>query len=60
MKMISSAYMKMSSASNHSGFSFALMMRMVESIAKNGFDKFAEQTLANVINNLPSIIEFRN
>jgi hypothetical protein len=49
---ISKIYYTMSTGGLHSGASFALMMRLVESIAKNGFKGFANIVINNVTSEL--------
>ena len=50
----------MPTADLHTGASFALMMRLVESIAKNGFNGFAINVINNVTNDLQKIIAERD
>ena len=57
---ISKIYMQMPTADLHTGASFALMMRLVESIAKNGFNGFAINVINNVTNDLQKIIAERD
>jgi hypothetical protein len=45
-------YRQMPTADLHSGASFALMMRLVESIAKNGFKGFADIVINKVTSEL--------
>jgi hypothetical protein len=57
---ISKIYYTMSTGGLHSGASFALMMRLVESIAKNGFKGFANNVINNVTNDLQKIMAERD
>jgi hypothetical protein len=42
-------YNKMPSADIHSGASIACLMRLVQSIAKNGFDEFTNKVCKNIL-----------
>ncbi len=53
-------YRQMPTADLHTGASFALMMRLVESIAKNGFKGFANNVIINVTNDLQKIMAERD
>lgn len=52
-------YNQLPSAGIHSGASFAIMMRMVETIAKLGFDGFSSKIMSSIMYNLPQIISSR-
>jgi len=52
-------YNQMPSAGIHSGASFAIMMRMVETIAKLGFDGFSCKIMSSIMRDLPKIVSSR-
>ena len=52
-------YNQMPSAGIHSGASFAIMMRMVETIAKLGFDGFSCKIMSSIMHDLPKIVSSR-
>ncbi len=52
-------YNQLPSADIHSGASFAIMMRMVETIAKLGFDGFACKIMSSITRDLPKIVSSR-
>lgn len=53
-------YNQLPSADIHSGASFAIMMRMVETIAKLGFDGFACKIMSSITRDLPKIVSSRS
>jgi len=59
MHQINMAYSEYSSADTHTGFTHAFLMRLVEKIAKEGIDAFANSKITYAQSNLPTIIEER-
>lgn len=59
MHQINMAYSEYPSADTHTGFTHAFLMRLVEKIAKEGIDIFANNKITYARNNLPTIIEER-
>ena len=52
-------YMKMPTADLHSGASIACLMRLVQSIAKDGFDGFTDKVCAHIYEQMHDILEER-
>ena len=59
MQQIDAAYSEYSTADTHTGFTHAFLMRLVEKIAKEGIDIFANNKITYARSNLPTIIEER-
>ena len=59
MQQIDMAYSEYPTADTHTGFTHSFLMRLVEGIAKEGIDAFANTKITYVQRNLPAIIEAR-
>jgi hypothetical protein len=59
LQQIIELYKKKKSFDLHSGASMAIMFRIVESIAKNGFDKFANNVIVTVQKDMSHILKMR-
>ena len=59
MQQIDDAYSEYPSADTHTGFTHSYLMRLVEKIAKEGIDAFANSKITYAQSNLPTIIEER-
>jgi len=59
MQQIDAAYSEYPSADTHTGFTHSFLMRLVEKIAKEGIDAFANSKITYLRSNLPTIIEER-
>jgi hypothetical protein len=59
MHQINMAYSEYPSADTHTGFTHSYLMRLVEKIAKEGIDAFANSKITYAQSNLPTIIEER-